>query len=231
MDLFSVDAAQEFEQRTASRRASALAHHRASEHFSAFMQAAVSAEDRAMRYVLIEGDVTRTVQAACEECGEESPDAVLAAVEQHLAGGAFCDDCRGWKVGPKKQCTCGEAAPEKNDQGMMDDATSAIGDKESKVQWHIASDSTGLADDTSVPFSKKKHDDKVPEKSGEEQDVAKSADYSKDPDLGKMEDVTKLHKEEKGPHTDTWSGKGGQADPVTSHFLSADAVDAALADS
>jgi hypothetical protein len=235
MDLFSVDAAEGIERRTAARHASVLAHQRVAERFAAFVQAAATDEERALRYYLMEQDVVRTVQAACEECGHEDVEPVLAAVEQHLAGGAFCDDCRKWKTGPKGLCTCGEG--ENTDEPEQE---SAVGDKESRT----ASEATGLSDKPSGPGLNRApaeglkpiDTDGGPFKT-EQQDIVQGPDYANEDFTGQANgalkhntDITKdTNPSADGAHTDQWTGTKGQAKPVTSsYFLSEDAIQRAL---
>lgn len=233
MDYFSafdVDAAAQHEEQKAARHASILTHQRLTSQFEGFLRGAAHKDEFDVRAELIRRDLDRTVAEAAREAGVEdtAEHARLADVFlNHIAGGAFCDDCRKWKSGPKAgTCVCDD-----NGEGALSDDESAVGDKEAKVSFRVIAtgeDSLGGKGDTAVPFSKKKHAPEVPEKSGDKQDVADAADYSDEPDLGKTEDVSKKH-DIKGDNTDTWSGKGGQADPVTSHFLSDEAVDSALA--
>ncbi len=131
MDLFSVDASHQHEERAAARHASVLSHQRVTSQFDAFLKGAANDEDLAMRYYLIEGDLRRTIEAACEECGHGDADGILSAVEQHIAGGAFCDDCRKWKNGPKALCSCGEDDGES--EGEETEAKTAAGSPDGKM--------------------------------------------------------------------------------------------------
>lgn len=304
MSFLEVDAAEQYEERRAQRHASLLAAHR-SGRFKAFLDQAADDNERALRYLTIEGDVRAVVAAVCEECASPNADAIYDAVEQRLAGGAFCDNCRKWKQGPKALCQCdGEPT-------LMEDATSAVGTKGSSRTagpWQVpsglppvgddsgaspscancrgtgkdlgqrcgwcngtgreanpemagagapmagtggpiapipgrmlASESTGLSDKPSGPkMDKSKAGDEWSHKTRtpidtdggpyktRHQDVAEPADYTKDSFLDQTDQVAKHGEDvtkgtetsgEKGPHTDTWHGKGNQAKPVTSHFL------------
>jgi hypothetical protein len=120
MSFLAVDAAQQYEEHRAQRHASILAAQR-SQRFGAFLDQAADDDERALRYLAIEHDVRAVVAAACEESECPDTDAIYSAIEGHLAGGAFCDNCRRWKKGPKALCECdGEPT-------LMEDATSAVG--------------------------------------------------------------------------------------------------------
>lgn len=222
MSFLEVDAAEQYEERRAQRHASLLAAHR-SGRFRAFLDQSADDSERALRYAAIEGDVRAVVAAVCEECHSPDAEAIYSAVERRLAGGAFCDDCHKWKTGPKGLCEC-----DGDDESV---------EKESRR----ASDSTGLSDEASPKIDKSKAGDEKSNKSRKpidtdggpyktrHQDVAEPADYTKDSFLDQTDQVAK-HGEDVTKGTETSGekpsktvphGKGKQADPVTSHFLTA----------
>lgn len=289
--FLEMDAAERHEERTAARHSGVLFSQRADAQFGAFLRSSSNKDDFEGRLSLVEADLERLAADVMAETGDESGQDYADHYRRHLAGGAFCDDCRKWKNGPKQLCSC------EDEPGLLDDAPSAVGEKSSKTftcpgckasgtyqaekgnphrgvasgnscntcktpiqefvyeddedKGKTSSDSTGLSNKPSGPaIDKSKAGDEQSNKKREpidtdggpyktrKQDVAEPADYTKKDFLDQTDEVGK-HDEDvtKGsensgekPKKHVPFGKGKQADPVTSHFMSADVADSAIAD-
>lgn len=233
MDYFSafdVDAAAQHDEQKAARHASILFNQRATERFEGFLRGAAHKDEFEARYALVHSDILKVASELTA-----GPHPLVDAFIGRIAGGAFCDDCRKWKSGPKSLCSCG--SDEDNGDGALSDDTSAVGDKESKVSFRVIATGEDSLGGKGVPSPKIDKSNAGDERSNKKrapidtdsgryktvhQDVADSADYGNRDFLEQTEtvtdhdvDVSKKH-DIKGTHTDTWSGKGGQADPVTS---------------
>ncbi|WP_028058373.1 hypothetical protein [Candidatus Solirubrobacter pratensis] len=223
MDLFSYDAAQQHEERTAARNASVLFNLRASEQFEGFLRQASTMDEFEARVALTKGAMSDLA---------EGDAALVTAFVARIAGGAFCDDCRCWKVGPKKMCSCDD-----NGEGALSDDVSAVGKGEVESSVRTAEDNLGGKGEVSGPSMDKTKwkpnaltgDGNLPEINvdggafkSERQDVKDTADYANDArEYGELLDHnTDIGKVDTQPviHTDTFPDTG-QANPVTSGFL------------
>jgi len=237
MDLFSYDAAQQHDERKAARTASVLFNLRASERYEDFLRQAANKDEFEQRVALIQNDLGRLASAVRLE--HEAGALLLEnAFIERIAGGAFCDDCRCWKVGPKKMCECGD---EGNGEGALSDDVSAVG-KGASV--HTAEDNLGGKGKPSPEIDKKTWKPNALNDEGnlkpidtdggryksETQDLKDTPDWSNEDRaqgavLDTNTDITKVD-DQPAIHTDTWSGTEGQANPVTSsaRFLSREEI-------
>lgn len=127
MDLFSVDAAERHEEQKASRHASILFSKRATERFLGFLRASAHRDEFEARLALIDGDLNRLAAEITAETGHDAA-YFVEHYRNHVAGGAFCDDCRKWKSGPKAGlCEC--SGESDNGEGALPDDVSAVGGK------------------------------------------------------------------------------------------------------
>lgn len=131
---FDVDAHEGHEEAKAARHASILFSNRASERFLGFLRQAAHKDEFEARLALIEGDLGRLATDITDETGHDAAHFV-EHYKNHVARGAFCDDCRKWKTGPKSLCTCGSGeGDDDNGEGALSDDVSAVGVKGSSVK-------------------------------------------------------------------------------------------------
>lgn len=105
------------QKRDETRVAVAVAHRRFTTRFAGFLHEANTLDEYQQRIALVEDEIKEMVDDVVAEYGGDSQK--LEASLKETKGG-FCDDCKKWKSGPKKGCTCGDEESEDRSDGDPD---------------------------------------------------------------------------------------------------------------
>lgn len=213
-------------ERNEGTRARIAAKARVEERFAKYISAGTTKEERADRLSFVAAHVRQVVGEVAEEYGYEKVAELHQEMLQHLAGGAFCDDCK------KFQCECGDDDSEDTKESSTKTAdhgdsyhteTVDLGTTTSDEAW--SQEGSPAINKSQVPEDGLDAID-VPSKRHptEQQSVTKAptaeelatADHAESDVATRVDADTPMQPEFTQGEGGTWSGTDGQATPVTS---------------